>query len=303
MAKHTVVREMRHLAEAAAVFAGLALFRILPVDAASALGGFIGRAIGPRLPISRHAVENLRAAFPDMAPEEIARIVRGVWDNVGRTFAEYPHLDTITKNAGNPGARVVLAGIETLNALRTGGPALMFAAHLSNWELLPVLMPAVGLTGSVIYRDPNNPYVSRLLRRARRVPPERLIPKGAEGARRALTVLQRGERLGMLIDQKMNDGIAVPFFGRDAMTAPALARFALRFRCPVVPVRIQRLVGARFRVILYAPLAVQDTGDRETDVASTMTRVNKVIEDWIRERPEEWLWIHRRWPDQNTSPR
>ena len=94
----------------------------------------------------------------------------------------------------------------------------------------------------------------------------------------------------------MNDGIAVPFFGRDAMTAPALARLGLRFRCPIVPIRTERLDGARFRFTVLPPLEMADTGDQAADVLTTMTRVNATIESWVRARPEQWLWLHRRWP-------
>ena len=101
----------------------------------------------------------------------------------------------------------------------------------------------------------------------------------------------------MLVDQKMNDGIAVPFFGRAAMTAPALAQLGLRYRCPVVPVRLERLAGCRFRVTIHPPLSFPDTGDQAADVRTTMTAVNALLEGWIRAGPEQWLWLHRRWPD------
>lgn len=95
----------------------------------------------------------------------------------------------------------------------------------------------------------------------------------------------------------MNDGIAVPFFGRPAMTAPALAQFALRFDCPVVPARVERLGGARFRLTIQPPLEIQKSGDRQADVLAAMTEVNRIIEGWVRDRPDQWLWLHRRWPD------
>jgi len=101
----------------------------------------------------------------------------------------------------------------------------------------------------------------------------------------------------MLVDQKMNDGIPVPFFGRDAMTAPALARLALRFDCAVVPVRVDRLARARFRITAEPPLPLPRSGERARDTAALMRSVNAVLERWIRERPDHWLWLHRRWPD------
>jgi KDO2-lipid IV(A) lauroyltransferase len=101
----------------------------------------------------------------------------------------------------------------------------------------------------------------------------------------------------MLADQKMNDGIALPFFGRPAMTAPALAVLALRFDCDVLPARVERLAGARFRLTVYPPLPLPRSGDHHADVAMLMILVNQTLESWIRDRPEQWFWLHRRWPD------
>ena len=124
-----------------------------------------------------------------------------------------------------------------------------------------------------------------------------LIPKGAIAARRAIAALRRGTNLGLLADQKMNDGIPVPFFGRLAMTAPALAILALRFDCDVLPLRVERLNGARFRVTVFPPLPLPRSGEPRADAAALMARVNAILEEWIRDRPEQWLWVHRRWPD------
>jgi KDO2-lipid IV(A) lauroyltransferase len=100
----------------------------------------------------------------------------------------------------------------------------------------------------------------------------------------------------MLVDQKQNDGIAVPFFNRDAMTAPAVARLGYRFGCPIIPVRFERLIGARFRCTVMSPIELTETGEPGRDVVQAMTRINAVLEGWIRARPEQWLWIHSRWP-------
>jgi KDO2-lipid IV(A) lauroyltransferase len=100
----------------------------------------------------------------------------------------------------------------------------------------------------------------------------------------------------IMIDQKMNDGIPIPFFGMDAMTAPAIAQLALKFDCPVVPGYIERLGGARFRLTILPPLELPRTGNREEDIRLIMTRINATVEEWVRARPEQWLWLHRRWP-------
>jgi KDO2-lipid IV(A) lauroyltransferase len=144
--------------------------------------------------------------------------------------------------------------------------------------------------------------VDRIITDLRRVAVGGDVPqfaKGAAGARAALAFLRGGGRLGMLVDQKLNDGIAVPFFGRLAMTAPAAAAYALRFGCPVVPAYVERLGPARFRVICEAPLALPATGDRIADIAALTTEINGCLERWIRARPESWLWLHRRWPKED----
>jgi len=147
------------------------------------------------------------------------------------------------------------------------------------------------------YRAPNNPFVSALVQRLRqRLSPGGFLPKSAEGARQALAMLKAGAHIGMLVDQKQNDGIAVPFFGRDAMTTPAVAAFAQRMRVPIIAGNVERLRGAYFRIVVCR-VEQADTGDRKADVAETTRRINVLFEAWIRERPDLWFWVHRRWPD------
>jgi KDO2-lipid IV(A) lauroyltransferase len=154
-----------------------------------------------------------------------------------------------------------------------------------------------GLGVAEIYRAANNPFVDNLIAQFRSPIGSELVPKGALGARRAIAALKEGRHIAMLVDQKMNDGIAVPFFGREAMTAPAAAQLALRFNGAIVPARVERTRGAHFRIVFSPPVALSRSGDRHADVRAIMTRVNAEMESWIRERPEMWLWLHRRWPD------
>ena len=147
-----------------------------------------------------------------------------------------------------------------------------------------------------IYRAGNNPLLDRMITRFRGDEGE-LIPKGRVAARRAIAALRRGTHLTLLADQKMNDGIPVPCFGHPAMTAPALAVLALRVDCDVLPARVERLDGAHFRLAVFPPLPVTRSGDFHADTAALMTGVNATLEEWIRDRPEQWLWVHRRWPD------
>lgn len=292
-------RYLVHPLEALAAFGLYETFRLLPLDWASGLGGWLLRTIGPWLRASERARRNLRQAFPDKSPAEIEAIVRGVWDNLGRTVAEFPHLREI--DVYDPNGRVTLTGGEWVDLLREDGrPGFFFSAHIGNWELVALGASQRGVPLHRIYRAANNPLVERLYSRGRAAVDGEMIPKGASGVKRILQLLRQGEHLGMLVDQKMNDGVAVPFFGHAAMTSTALADLALRHDCPVVPARVIRLRGARFRLEIGPPMDLVRTGDRHADAAATMARANALIESWIREHPDQWLWLHNRWPDSGV---
>ena len=277
---------------AALAFGGLG---ILPIDRASAIGGAIGRRLGPRLGISKRARVNLRRAFPDLADSAVEQIVIGMWDNLGRVVAEYPHLRQIRVFAAD--GRVETHGFEHMDrAVAAGRPTIIFSGHIANWEIAGLAATQYGAPVTQIYRAANNPLVAQLISRFRGDDSE-YVPKGSAGARRAVAALTRGEHLTLLADQKMNDGIPAPFFGRKAMTAPALASLALRFDCDVLPARVERLGGAHFRLTLFPPLPLPRGIGPHGAVTELTARVNAILEKWIRDRPEQWLWVHRRWPD------
>ncbi|HET9018716.1 MAG TPA: lauroyl acyltransferase [Acetobacteraceae bacterium] len=289
---------LRDRLEAWVLRAGIGMTRALGPVGASRLGGAVARTIGPWLPVSRVAEDNLRRAMPDLDAPARRRVVRGVWENLGRTVAELPHVARLRRTAAGPGWECADDSVLRM-VVERGGPAIFFSGHFANWEIGYAVAAAYGLKVSWFYRAASNALADAAIQAMRRdalggeVP---MFPKGAAGAREAVAHLRRGGLLGMLVDQKLNEGLAVPFLGREAMTTPALAQFALRFRCPVIPIRPIRLGPARFRVVCEAPLPLPDSGDRAADVYALTRAANAVLERWIRETPADWLWLHRRWP-------
>jgi Kdo2-lipid IVA lauroyltransferase/acyltransferase len=272
--------------------------RLMPIDWASGLGGWLTRTLGPWLPVSHVGRRNLKRAFPEKSDAEIERILRGVWENLGRYALEYPHLKRIWDYDPGPGRprRIEVAGVDQFLGLRDDGkPGLIFAAHLGNWELLPVAAARHGLPVTVLYRPPNNPIAAELLERIRRDAMGELISTGVHSAVAAVEVIERGGHLGMLVDQHSRFGPVVPFFGNPVRAAPLLAKLARRYQCPLHGARVERLGGARFRATLTPPIEVPVTDDAAADVEAIMTEVTSIIEGWVRERPEQWLWLHRRW--------
>ncbi len=297
------MKRLRYLIEALALRLAFTLLGWLPVDAASNLGGWLGRHIGPRLPVSARARRNLRLVFPEQSAAETERIVAGMWDNLGRVAAEYPHIGEIAA----PGSgRIDWIDTAPVRAMRAGGgddgrdrgtAGILVSAHLANWEVMPAAAIQRGLDMTIIVREPNNPFVRPLIERARGVAGGVRASKGLPGAKAAVGALRQGQVLGLLYDQKLNDGISVPFFGIEAMTPAAPAQLALRFGCPLVPVRVERIGPARFRLASFDALALPQSGDRQADTIAVMTTLNEILEAWIRDRPEQWLWLHRRWPE------
>ena len=274
------------------------LFSILPLDWASGLGGWIGQKIGPRLRATQTARRELNKVFPLFSKLEIEEIINGMWENLGRTVGEHPHLAKFNPYIEN--SRVEVVGGEILDQARDNGePGIAFSAHLANWELVPLTSTKRGLPLHLVYRRANNLFFDRLVQRGRASTEGQYFPKGADGAKDILRALGKGQHIAMLVDQKMNDGIEVPFMGRPAMTAPALAQLALRFNCPVVPVQVERLKGAHFRVTIHPPLIFSNTGNKQSNILGLMTEVNNHLENWIKQRPEQWLWVHNRWPNED----
>ncbi len=288
---------VRHPLEAAGVAVVWTLFRVLPIDAASAVGGFLGRSLGPLLPISNRARANIRRALPEKSNTDVAAIVRGMWDNLGRTVAEFPHTQKLRFDGSD--RHIHVDGLAHLTKFRDDElPGLFFSGHIANWELAPLTAVAHGVDTTFVYREANNRLVENLFVSGRSKLGDGLIKKGSDGAKGIMKALRDNKHVGMLVDQKMNDGIAVPFFGEDAMTAPALGLMAVRFKCPVMPARVIRERGAHFRIELSEPIYAEDTGNREADIRRFTVRVNEILEGWIREHPDQWLWLHNRWPSE-----
>jgi KDO2-lipid IV(A) lauroyltransferase len=288
-------------AEVLVVRVGLALMRALGPVAASNFAGWIARVIGPLLPVSRVADENLRAALPALDRQARRAIVRGVWDNLGRTVGELPHLGDLRPTAEGPGFEMV--GGEHLAVFAAPGPVVVVSAHIGNWEALPAISAAYGIRFGGFYRAASNPGVDAAImawrqRSVREGAPVPMFAKGAGGARRATAHLARGGTLALLMDQKLNDGVQASLFGMPAMTGPAAATFALHFRAPFAMGHVERVGPARLRLVVCPPLAMPETGSRRGDVAALTQAMNDAIERWIRARPDSWLWLHRRWPKE-----
>src|SRR6516162_7913385 len=262
--------------------------------------GRIARLIGPLLHEQKIGRANLMAAFPEKSREEIETILAGVWDNLGRVGAEFAHLDHLwDHDEERPlDGRCLLSPRtrELFHKLRLDGkPALIFASHLANWELPALAAVAHGLDTAILYRRPNIASADRIIQDMRAVKMGTLIPAGRDAPLKLAEALKNGQHIGMLVDQYMTNGVEVTFFGRKTRANPLLARLLRQIECPIHGVRIIRLPGHRFRGELSEEVKPVRDATGQIDIEGTMQAVTTVIEGWVREYPDQWLWLHRRW--------
>ena len=272
------------------------VLRPWPISWVSGAGGRLLRLVGPLTGTHRLAERNLRLAFPELSDVARSRLLVEQWDNLGRSFFEFPLMDRLTPAKG----RVEVQGLERLQALaRKGRGAVLISGHFANFEVMAAVIVASGLDCRVTYRAANNPYFDRRVIEGRaRYGVKLFAPKGGAGSRDLLKTLQDGQSVAFLNDQKFNGGVAAPFFSHAANTAGAPTRVALRFGGALQPLSVQRLPKARFRVVVHDPIPLEDTGDRERDVEAGVRKVNAFVEARVRERPGEWFWVHKRWPNE-----
>jgi len=263
--------------------------------------GALMRNIGPLFPEHRIGRDNLRAAFPQKSNAELEQILAGVWDNLGRIAVEFAHLDEFSlAGVGAPSADVITYSPETAeryqHIAKSDKPMLGFAAHLANWELPAVIGHLLGANSAVLYRRPNIRAISDVIVRLRAPLMGELVPTGLAAPVRLARLLQSGAHVGMLADQHYTKGVEVIFFGRRCIANPLIAQLARQTECPIYGLRVVRKPdGNSFWAEISEPVEpVRDTAGC-IDVAGTMQAITAVIEGWVREHPEQWLWLHRRW--------
>ena len=302
-----ILKRARDAIIGAVAIGAIKVLRMVDPDRMADIAGWVTRTVGPLLPEHKLARAQLTAAFPEKSPAEIDTILRGVWDNLGRMGAEFAHLDRLwdfdveyPERHGR--VEVPKSDLDRFVQLRMDGkPALIFTAHLANWELPAICAVTNKLDSAVLYRRPNITVIDRWVRETRAASMGDLIATGLDAPVKLADALRRGTHVGMLVDQYYVKGAEVTFFGRRTRANPLIARLAQHFNCPIHGTRIVRLPDHRFRAELTEEIAPVRDADGKIDIAGTMQVIISVIEGWIREHPEQWLWLHRRWRPEDDK--
>jgi KDO2-lipid IV(A) lauroyltransferase len=265
--------------------------------------GWLMRKVGPLLKEHRIGRDNLRAAFPEKSDAEIEQILAGVWDNLGRLAVEFAHLDEfriegVGPPAPGPSDIVYVAASQQRfeRMLAHGRPTLGFAAHLANWELPALGSALLGVKSAALYRRPNIGAVGDAVIKMRAGIMGELVPTGLDAPLRLARLLKSGVHVGMLVDQHYTKGADVTFFGRRCKVNPLIAMLARQTEAPIHGLRVVRLPGGNsFWGEITDPVEPVRDAEGRIDVQGTMQAITSVVEGWVREHPEQWLWVHRRW--------
>ncbi len=263
---------------------------------ASDAGARLLQIIGPFSSAQKTAQRNLRMAYPNESESWRAEVLKGVWAEIGRTAAEMPHTHEFTSRGDK--ANIEIGGREHFEAAKETG-AVFIAGHFSNWEAVGVGIVEIGLTCHFTYRPANNPLIDqRILATRERYGIRMQAAKGIEGGIAIARALKAKETIAVMNDQKYNEGLAAPMFGYECMTADGPTRLALRYRRPLIPLSLRRLGGARFRLTAHPPMPLNYDAPVAEEVAASVARINAWTEARVREAPEQWFWVHRRWPKE-----
>jgi KDO2-lipid IV(A) lauroyltransferase len=301
-----IVLSLRHFQQwlvAQVMFGFLNFLKLFPADGAIRFADWTMRRIGRHTRRHRLMLTNLRNAFPEKSDAEIEAIALASWGNMGRLAAEYVFLDQLfdfDPERKEPG-RVEVSGIPIFLDLRDNPrPFIVFTGHTGNFELLPVAGNAFGLSVTVLFRPPNNPYVAEKVFEFRSRRMGRLVPSHAGSSFALARQLENGQGVGVLVDQKFRKGLKTRFFGLEAKTNPLLPKLVRQFNCEVYPARCIRLPGNRYRLEIEPRLEMPRDAKGNLDLPAAAQLLNDKVESWVREYPDQWLWYHDRWEIKRT---
>jgi Kdo2-lipid IVA lauroyltransferase/acyltransferase len=265
------------------------------------VAGALMRKMGPLFNEHRIGREQLHAALPEKTDAEIEQILGGVWDNLGRIAIEFAHLDEFcVEGFGRQTTDIITYPPESRERydwiMTSGRAAIGFAGHLANWELPGIGAKLIGVKSAVLYRRPNIGAVNDVIVKLREPLMGQLIPTGLDAPVRLARLLQSGVHVGMLADQHYSKGVEVMFFGRPCLANPLLAMLARQTELPIYGMRVVRKPdGNSFWGEISPPVEPVRDADGRIEIKGTMQAITSVIERWVRQYPEQWLWLHRRW--------
>ncbi len=272
------------------------LFKILGLKNASNLGSVLGSFIGPLFRSKKIIKKNIKTGLGNITKEEEEKIIKGMWKNIGRTFAEYIFLKNFKFNTTGFD-HIKINGIHYLDKIKKSNrPVIFYSGHFANFELMAMELDKSGIKTAAIYRPLNNFFLNPIMEylRMKYICPTQ-IPKGRIGMRQIINRIKDGYSIALMMDQRVSEGQKIPFFDKPAFTSTIPAQLSLKYDCELVPIFIERKNDISFEMTIYEPYKINKTGKDEEDTKNITLKINKNIEKMIIKNPTQWIWSHNRW--------
>jgi KDO2-lipid IV(A) lauroyltransferase len=282
------------------------LVLLLGIERGARFMGWVWRTFAPWTKRHNRALSQLEASIPELSADDRQKIVRSMWHGLGQTFAEGLVLDHLGAMKGcvhieNPEA-IEQAPTSQAESDKPRG-LILVSMHSGNWETFGISVEQLGVHAAALYQSVANPLVDEELRRQRTLYWRAgMITKGSSAMKRVVGLLRKGDGVGILADHRVSGSdVEVPFFGKLAPSTPLPASLALKTGAHLILGRCKRVGQTRYAVEVKHLIA-EKTGDHEADVERVTAAIHAQFEAWIRERPHEWMWAHRRWSREVRMP-
>ena len=272
------------------------IFKIIGLRNASSLGSILGKFIGPFFRSKNLIKQNIKIGLGNINPEKEKEIINSMWSNIGRTLAEYVFLKDFKFNTTNF-SHMKINGSKYLEEIKNSGkPVIFFSGHFANFELMAMELDKSGIKTAAIYRPLNNFFLNPLMEylRMKYICPAQ-IPKGRMGMREIISKIKDGYSVALMMDQRVSEGLKIPFFNKPAFTTTIPAQLALKYDCKLVPIFLERKDGPNFEMTIHEPYKIEKTGNDEEDTKNIIHKINQIIEKMVIKNPTQWIWSHNRW--------
>ena len=267
------------------------IFKILGPRLSSNLGGKIFEIIGPFFRSEKIINSNIKKALPDINFKNLKKIKRLMWNNYGRTFAEYMFIKEFRN--GKISKNIEIDGQEILEKIKKENSQVIFiSGHFSNFELMAMHLEKSGINLCAIYRPLNNIFLNGIMERIRKkYICKKQIKKGIVSLRQLIALKKNNFSTAIMIDQRVSEGILSNFFNHKALTTTIPAQLVKKFNIPIVPVYIERIGNINFKICISKPIYF----DEDTTTDKITDELNRILEKMILNKPENWIWSHNRW--------
>ena len=267
------------------------IFRILGPNLSSSLSGKIFEFVGPFFRSKELINSNIRRAIPTIEEVRLNKISKSMWNNYGRVFAEYIFIKDFRK--GKLSNNIKVNGKEILDKIINSNQQVVFVSgHLSNFELMAMYLEKSGIKLSAIYRPLNNIFLNQIMERIRKKYICTMqIKKGIGGLKKLINLNKKNYSTALMIDQRVSEGILSSFFNKKALTTTIPAQLVKKYNIPVVPIYIERSKDTKFEITINEPLYFSES----TSIQDITDKLNKILENMIIKKPEQWIWSHNRW--------